>query len=141
MTDDLTFADLERTAGQQNAAGESDKWPLEEWYDEIRQIPIRRMPVGDLARACRQHVWTAQVVPVVIEALKSNPQAGELYDGELLVALKAVPAEFWAQHAELARAAKVIIERAIPEFEDEVQADAKELLSLLSSANKSSGSN
>jgi len=131
MIDHTRFADLERAAGQNYEPVEGDKWPLEEWYAKVRQIPITQMSVGDLATACRQDVWTAQVILVMIEVLKGDPYAGELYDGELVVALKLVPVEFWKQNPELAQAVKAVVEPAVPEFESQVQADAKELLSRL----------
>ena len=133
MQTGFSFFDLERAAGQKYEPAEGDKWPLEDWYAKVRQIPITQMSVGDLATACRQEIWIAQVIPVVIEVLKDDPCAGELYDGELVVALKLIPAEFWTQHPALARAVKAIVEPAVPEFESQVQADAKELLSRLGS--------
>jgi len=132
--DGPTFADLERATSQEYVQGKGDKWPLEEWYDHVRHIPIKRMSAGDLAKACRQNVWIEQVVPVAIEVLKNSPQAGELYDGEMVVALKFVPAGFWLQHADLARALRAIVEPALRDFDQQVQGDANELLSRLTAA-------
>ena len=126
-----SFATLEREAGQSYAPAKGDKWPLEEWYDSVRQLPITQLPAGDLAKACRQNVWIDQVVPVAVEVLKNDPQAGELYDGELVVALKSILPGFWLQHTATATALQVIVERAMPEFDEDVRAHATELLSQL----------
>lgn len=123
-----TFATLERQAGQSYALTHGDKWPLEEWYDSVRQLPITQLSVGDLAKACRQNVWIEQVVPVAVEVLKNDPQAGELYDGELVVALKSIPAAHWPEHRAVANTLQQIIEQHLSEFDEDVQNDARDLL-------------
>jgi len=54
MNASLTFVQLEKNAGQSYSPAQGDKWPLEEWYDSIRNIPIDQLSVGDIAKACRQ---------------------------------------------------------------------------------------
>jgi CDI immunity proteins len=127
----LTFAILEIEAGQSYTPASGDKWPLEQWYDSVRQIPITQLSAGDLAKACRQNVWIEQVVPVAVEVLKNDPQAGELYDGELVVALKSISAAFWSAHRAVSGTLRGIIESGVAEFDEDVKKAAAELLVLL----------
>ena len=60
---------------------------LELWYERIQDTPIDVLPIGDLCRACRQDLFPAQVLPVAIARLMEDPTAGNLYDGELAVAV------------------------------------------------------
>jgi hypothetical protein len=128
MTDVRTFAELERASGQDYSPSTGDKWPLQEWYDSIRQTPVSQLSAGDLAKACRQDVWIEQVVPAAVEMLNENPEAGDLYDGELVVALKSVPVAYWAEHPVVADTFRRIIEQHLPDFDEDVQNDARELL-------------
>ncbi len=131
MNTSLTFVQLEKSAGQNYSPAQGNKWPLEEWYDSIRNIPIDRLSAGDIAKACRQNVWIEHVVPLAIGSLKHNPQAGHLYAGELVVALKSIPTAFWARHRETAHELKTVVQRTLPQLDDGVQRDAVELLSHL----------
>src|SRR5207245_1667482 len=75
-----------------------------------------------LAKACRQNVWLPQVVPVAVEVLKSDPKAGELYEGELVAALKSIVAGFWLKHGDIAKALRAVVEGALAEFDEDLQA-------------------
>jgi hypothetical protein len=128
MSHYITFSDLERLNGQDYSPKTEDKWPLEEWYDSVRNIPLSDLPSGDLAKACRQGIWIHSVVPVAIERLKVDPLAGDLYEGELIVALKSIPFGFWAEHKSTASEMRHLLERALPYLDTDVQKDASDLL-------------
>jgi hypothetical protein len=131
----LTFEEIDRFNGiivpdQDQTAG----FPLESWYRSIRQRRIREFSIGDLSRACRQVLHAEHVLPVAIEQLEQNPLAGEQFDGELLVALKSIPRDFWTSHQELAGRLERTIElhRETIKSEPDIADDAKELLTLIS---------
>jgi hypothetical protein len=91
--DQCTFRQLDG-----NVETRPPEWPLEIWYEKVRDIPLSEMEVEDLARACRQELYLEEIIPLCLEKLEEDPLAGELYDGEMVVALKGVGKEYWQQH-------------------------------------------
>jgi len=74
---------------------------LEVWYQSIRDVPLGDLPIGDVARSCRQALFPDEVLPIAIGRLREDPMAGEQYDGELLASLRAVPDSFWRRRDDL----------------------------------------
>ena len=92
---------------------------LEVWYIEVRDIKIAEMDVETLARACRQKLYLEEVVPFCLKRLQNDPLAGEMYDGELIHALKRVPGEYWRSHPIEKAQFLALAERAYRESSDE----------------------
>jgi hypothetical protein len=125
----VTFEQIEKGEGTTlPSEATRDEYPLETWYRSVRQRPIREFTVEDLCKACRQVMHIGHVVPIAVETLARNPQAGELYDGELVVALKSIPAAYWPEHRAVANTLQQIIEKHLPDFDEEVRNDSRELL-------------
>lgn len=123
MTNSITFQQLESHSEYQ--AGNS---PLDEWYQGIRSTPINEFDDGDLARACRQQLYLSHVVPTAVERLQSAPLAGDMYDGELLVAMKSVPIDYWQTDKENTNVLASIVQKSQHLWdEEELTADADEL--------------
>lgn len=57
---------------------------LDEWFSSILDIPIDELDVGDVARAIRQGVFLAEVLPKAEVILRKDPLVGEDYDGQLI---------------------------------------------------------
>ena len=57
---------------------------LDEWFSSILDIPIDELEVGDVARAIRQDIFLAEVLPKAEAILRKDPLAGEDYDGQLI---------------------------------------------------------
>lgn len=57
---------------------------LDEWFSSILDIPIDELDVGDVARAIRQGLFLAEVLPKAEVILRKDPLAGEDYDGQLI---------------------------------------------------------
>ena len=57
---------------------------LDEWFSSILDIPIDELDVGDVARAIRQDIFLAEVLPKAEVILRKNPLSGEDYDGQLI---------------------------------------------------------
>ena len=89
----LTFRDLDG-----NMALPTPGSMLENWYISVRDIKISELDVANLARACRQNVYVDHVVPFCLNELKKNSQAGFLYAGELVQALRCVRRPYWSNH-------------------------------------------
>jgi hypothetical protein len=70
---------------------------LEIWYVEVRDTKLADLKIRDLCRACRQRLYIEIVVPVALKQLAGDLLAGELYDGELINALRNIPA-YWREH-------------------------------------------
>lgn len=126
----MRFRDLDELPEQGGDDG-ADKWPLDEWYDRVREIEITELSPGDLAVACRQNAWPEHTVPAAIAALRRNAYAGELYDGELIVSLSCLPEDFWRANIHLAHEAKTLID-SLPA--DSVPSNVTEALVVLQSS-------
>ncbi len=92
--DDITFHSLEREDSDMEFGHSS----LDDWYRSVRDAPLQDLTDGDLCRSIRQQLFVIHTVPIAIERLLENPSAGDLYDGELILAFKAVPVEYWELH-------------------------------------------
>ena len=57
---------------------------LDEWVSSILDIPIDEFEVGDIARAIRQDIFLAHVLPKAEIILRKDPLAGEDYEGQLI---------------------------------------------------------
>ena len=57
---------------------------LDEWFSDILDVPLENLSVGDLARAIRQDLFLAEILPKAEIILKQDPLAGEDYDGQLI---------------------------------------------------------
>jgi hypothetical protein len=127
----ISFAVLDKEKGLSVLpAASEEEYPLPAWYRSVREMPIDELTVEDISKAVRQNVHLEHVVPLALRVLESEPLAGELYDGELLVSLKAVPTQYWLQHRDEQRSVKSVIEAALRSGEttEDVRRDAQELL-------------
>jgi hypothetical protein len=106
-----TIGGFERASGIAQRPG--GDFPLERWYRAIRDKPLAELSDEDLCRCCRQDIFPQLVVPYVIERIDSDPLAGELYDGEMLMALADVSEQFWRANKSLAANLAQILARAI----------------------------
>lgn len=110
---DVTFSDLDRGLGIPGSTRSPDQeYPLEAWYRAVREIPIRQLSVEDIARACRQAIHLEHVVPAALRTLDADPEAGEMYEGELIASLASVPSAYWSGHLAEASSLRSVIERA-----------------------------
>ena len=108
MTKEVSFRKLENKLllSERIVGAES---PLSSWYEKVCDKPLGDLTDGDLSVACRQKLFPINVVPLVLERLRSTPLAGEMYDGELLVSLSQIPAHYWENHIHETNSLKAII--------------------------------
>lgn len=126
----ITFAELDKQKGISNpATSTEEEYPLPSWYRSIREVPLNKLGVEDIGKACRQKMHLEHVVPLALELLEANPLEGEMYDGELLVSLKGVPRDYWSVHVDDKSLCLGIIEKVIDALPEDVVTDANELLS------------
>lgn len=132
----LTFAILDRQKGYAKLPpATEEECPLPTWYRAVCEIPIDQLGLEDICKACRQQIHLEHVVPLALRTLKSEPLAGEMYDGELLVSLKSVPADYWRTHWDEVLTLKPIIEAVCANeiAAEDLPQDVQELLAKLRS--------
>lgn len=62
----------------------SKKTSLDEWLSNILDIPLEELDIGDIARAIRQSLFLAEILPIAEIILMRDPLAGDDYDGQLI---------------------------------------------------------
>jgi len=127
----LTFAILDKQKGfAELPATTEEEFPLPAWYRSVSETPLDELGLEDVCKACRQQIHLEHIVPMALQILKIEPLAGEMYDGELLVALKSIPSDYWHAHADEVLSLKPIIESACrnENLEDDLRRDMRELL-------------
>lgn len=108
MHDHATFRSLE----PHGFAARDESQPLsalDSWYESVGDTPIAQLRIRDVCRACRQELYLKRVIPAALVRLGRDPLAGELYDGELIVALAGVPRDYWAAHRDQTRSLRGLL--------------------------------
>jgi hypothetical protein len=100
------------------------------WYRAVHNTPITELGIEDICRACRQKIHLEHTVPRALELLRTDPLAGDMYEGELLVSLKSVPPNYWATNQTERLALRSVAESVLHQdsVPQDVRADAEELL-------------
>lgn len=60
---------------------------LDEWFNEIIDVSLSKLLVGDIAPLIRQQVFICEILPYALNILSSDPLAGDSYDGQLISSL------------------------------------------------------
>ncbi|MCL6359258.1 hypothetical protein EXT49_04320 [Pectobacterium polaris] len=66
---------------------------LDEWFSSIIDVSLDELDVGDVARAIRQDLFLADVLPKAETILKQDPLAGEDYDGQLISSISSLSSD------------------------------------------------
>ena len=68
----------------------------------LRKLPISKLSVENLRFLIGQKIGLSFLVPLALDLLESNPLvAGEMYKGDLLANVSAIPEDFWCKNPEL----------------------------------------
>lgn len=68
----------------------------------LRKLPISKLSAENLRFLIGQKIGLSFLVPLALELLESNPlAAGEMYRGDLLANVSAIPEDFWCKNPEL----------------------------------------
>lgn len=127
-----TFAVLDCAKGIAPLPEKQDEeMPLPAWYRSVYHISLDQLTIEDLSKAARQQIHSERIVPLVIERLQSEPLAGEMFDGELLVSLRSIGADYWSSHLKDAANVRTVIVAAWNDLPEDIQTDAKEILHVL----------
>lgn len=97
MSSSLTFSDLESQSGFCDDSTEPVS-SLTKWYKSVRRLPFTEFDDRDLCVSCRQQIFVDAIFPTVVARLEENTTAGDMYEGELIVAVASLPDIFWQTH-------------------------------------------
>jgi len=135
----LTFRRIERCKGVAVSEEGADSG-LGDWYQSVRDKPLGEFSNKDFGIACRQRLYGEFVVPVLLTRLESDLLAGDMYEGELLVALAGLPRDFWVNNPVAACVLGTLLDSSAPESDDEdVIVALKHLRSVARAAGSGSG--
>ncbi|WGT27061.1 contact-dependent growth inhibition system immunity protein [Pseudomonas marginalis] len=84
---------------------------LELWHMSILDKQITDLEIGDLCRAVRQNLYTAELLPVVVSELDKDVLTGFLDDAELLKATSELSGRVWEHDLVQARKMLSILQR------------------------------
>lgn len=71
----------------------SNNSSLDEWFNSVLDIPFDKLDVGDIARAIRQDLFLADILPIAEVILRNDPLAGDDYDGQLISSIASLNSE------------------------------------------------
>lgn len=124
----LTFAILDRDRGIPDPLPSAEEeFPLPAWYRAVRDTPLEQLTVEDISKACRQQIHLDHVVPRALHILQTQPLAGEMYDGEVLASLSAIPQEYWHSHVADAESLREIVQSLPQNVDADLQRDVERL--------------
>jgi hypothetical protein len=92
---------------------------LGDWYLRFREKDVEAISDADICIACRQGLMPQILVPLALRRLEKDPLAGDIYDGELLISLTGIPAEYWAANVE----SQQVVSRILGELSDRMPMD------------------
>lgn len=129
----MTFRQLEPSHSGRSEPDPNNS-PLDGWYCRIRDTPISEFADEDLGRACRQAIYVDHIVPIAIARLEAEPLAGDMYDGELLVAMKSIPVNYWRNDQQSSERLLKVVERVKQLSDDQdIIHDVNELVRTIAS--------
>lgn len=71
----------------------SNNSSLDEWFNSVLDVPFDKLDVGDIARAIRQDLFLADILPIAEVILRNDPLAGDDYDGQLISSIASLNSE------------------------------------------------
>jgi len=67
----------------------------------LRKIPLKNLTIDNLRLLITQKIGLPYIVSIAIDFLEDNPWCGELYRGDLLLAVLQVDKDFWRENQAL----------------------------------------
>jgi hypothetical protein len=87
-----------------------DATPLVRRVHALRTVPVGRLSVEDLRLLLGQDVGRPVLVPIALRVLRERPLAeGDLYPGDLLMAVLRVPEDHWAARPDEKAALRAVV--------------------------------
>ena len=91
---------------------EPNEFPTEliERCYKYRKIKISELTVGQLKTLISQKIGIKYLTEMTLELLEKNIIIGDLFEGDLLLAVSKIPAEYWTQNRNELKKIKILIE-------------------------------
>ncbi|MDR1145084.1 MAG: hypothetical protein LBK71_02995 [Verrucomicrobiales bacterium] len=126
---EITFEKLDLLEGIVDSQESSiEEYPLPSWYKEVKSIPLNKLQLEDVCKACRQGIHLVYVIPLALNILKDDSLAGDMYEGELLVSMKTVPSNFWTIHKRDKSLFLSIVEKDMNIYPNDIASDVKDII-------------
>jgi hypothetical protein len=109
----LTLEDIEKIKGfnhDEMNDEESNKYPLPQWYNRIRNKKLADLSVSDLSRGLRQDIFLDYIGWEILYRLDSDILLGYFRDGELLTGIGLLH-KHWEQDLALKQEVKRLISK------------------------------
>lgn len=116
-----TFAQIEEEEGIHYDKTQAQISSLTAWYDAVREKRFPDFSVEDWCRSVRQDMYLEYVIGYALAALRTDPLAGELYDGELANAFTSVSLDFWSSHEKERQEIIAIFRTQYERYPDDIQ--------------------
>lgn len=106
----LTIEDIEEKDGITLQSFNDQKYPLDLWYQGVRNSKICELSDTDIARFVRQNLYLIYILPEVLSRISQNPFTGDIYSGELIASLVKIGDDFWFSNTILMKETKDLID-------------------------------
>jgi hypothetical protein len=77
---------------------------------KYRKIRISELTVGQLRTLISQKIGIKYLTEIALELLEKNVVVGDLFEGDLLLAVSKIPAEYWTQNRNELEKLKILVE-------------------------------
>lgn len=77
---------------------------------KYRKIRISELTVGQLRTLISQKIGIKYLTEIALELLEKNVVVGDLFEGDLLLAVSKIPAEYWTQNQNELEKLKMLVE-------------------------------
>ena len=113
-------------------------WDAPEWdfrlvreCHRLRRVPLAQFGAEQFRLMIGQGISLASLVPLALELLAQNPWVeGDLYPGDLLSNVLAVPDDFWQAHPELREELDHVVKQALAWHEHDEEREAASVAEL-----------
>ncbi|WP_010503354.1 contact-dependent growth inhibition system immunity protein [Paenibacillus elgii] len=91
----LTVDEIAKLEGFHDEIEVDPRLPLSKWFFKVKDIKLKDLDDGDIARLIRQDYHLFYVLPEAMKRLRKNPLSGRSYEGELLNSFDSIQDDFW----------------------------------------------
>lgn len=87
---------------------------------KYRKIKISELTVGQLRTLISQKIGIKYLTEMTLELLEKNIIIGDLFEGDLLLAVSKIPSEYWTQNRNELKKIKILIESNVELIKSEL---------------------
>lgn len=87
---------------------------------KYRKIKISELSVGQLRTLLSQKIGVKYLTEMTLELLEKDIVIGDLFEGDLLLAVSKIPAEYWTQNRNDLKKLKIMVESNVEIIKSEL---------------------